>query len=408
VRPLADLNRNARVSLLALPVWSVFWGLVYFYSPLYMRELGLSAVDIGVVNSVGLAAALACQIAASPIANKLGRKRATLVFDALSWSVPMLLWAAARNVWFFLGAGVVNAASKVTVVSWNCLISEDEAPEKVPRIFTAVTLINSAIGVFAPVTGFFIGEFGLAPTMRVLYAAGGLAMAAMFFVRDAFVAETRAGRVLMAANAGRSLGRSVAAYLRLVAGLRRDRNFLVLALVFAATNFVAQLNVFQVVYLAERLGYPGPAIALVPCVVALANLAAFLFASPLLAKRRPESVLAGAALAAAAAAALFPLTPAGAPAAMLALMAANGAAAFILFSYREAVFMNGQREGEKADMYSAVQTVALVACVPAGYVGGLLYRAGPRLPFALAALLYLAAFGAALAYGRRRRSGLIL
>ena len=137
---LGDINKNARVSLMVIPMWSIFWGLVFFYSPLYMRQIGLSEIEIGLVNTTAMVFAFLCHLVASPITNRLGRKRTTLIFDLLSWSGSMLIWAIAHNFWFFLVAGIVNAFSKIVSVSWNCLISEDEKKEKVPKIYTILSL----------------------------------------------------------------------------------------------------------------------------------------------------------------------------------------------------------------------------------------------------------------------------
>jgi MFS family permease len=395
---LSDLNKNARVSLAAIPVWSVFWGLVYYYSPLYMKAIGLDEVEIGLVNTVGTVAAFLCFLMASPLTNRLGRKRATLIFDLLSWTIPMLIWAFARNAWFFLAAAAVNGLSKVTTISWNCLITEDEDPRKVPRVFTLVSLINSAIGIFAPLTGFFIARSGLVATMRVLYAAGALSMAAMFIVRNALVTETMAGARLKAEHGGVSVAESLKAFLKSLSRLRGDRGFLPLALVFIATNFVVSLNVFQVIYLNRRLGYPEGTLSFVPFAIALSNVAVFALLMPRLSKARGESVLAAFIALNAVASALFVLLPARTEWAMFAVMALNGAANFVLFGFRESVFMNGSGESEKADRYSAVQALSFLCCIPAGSVGGLLYKLEPRLPFVLAAVLYLAALVAAIAY----------
>jgi MFS family permease len=397
---IRDLNRNARVGIASLPIWSVFWGLVYFYSPLYMKELGLDEVAIGIVNTVSLLFAFLCFLIASPITNKLGRKRTTLIFDLLSWTAPMLLWAVSRNVWFFLAAGVINAFSKVTSISWNCIITEDEEKEKVPRIFAFVSLINSAIGVFAPFAGFFIARFGLVPSMRALYAIGAVCMTAMFVVRNSFLAETKAGARIMSGHGGDTILEGFRKYLRLLSRLRGDGKFLLLAVVFVATNFITTLNVFQVIFLAEELSFSRGAISIVPFAVAVANVAAFFLVAPRFGKRRSESALLAFIACNFAASLLFLAIPEKNLAAMLAVMAANGASNFLMAAYRESVFMNSQGEDEKADMYAAVQTLTMLLCIPAGYLGGLLYRIGPRTPFALVSVLYLAAFAAAFAFSR--------
>jgi Na+/melibiose symporter-like transporter len=365
-----------------------------------MRSLGLNEVDIGLVSTVNLAFAFLCHLVASPVTNKIGRKKATVIFDTLSWSVPMVIWAASQNIWFFLAAGIVNATSKVTVVSWNCLVSEDEKREKVPKIFTIITLVNSAIGVFAPITGFFIAQFGLINSMRPLYAIGGISMAAMFISRHFFVRETEAGKKMMADHAGIPMKQSVAAYLKMVFGLYRNRKFALLAVIFITTNFINTLNVFQVIFLTERLKYAQNTISLIPFIVAVANILIFAFVVPRLSKKKPESVLSAFALGNLIASLLFLAIPEKNLGVMLAVMALNGMANFILLSYRESVFMNAQGEHEKADMYSAVQTLTILFVIPAGYAGGILYRVNPLFPFALVSILYAAAFAASIAFSR--------
>lgn len=400
---LSDLNKNARASLALFPMWAAFWGLVYYYSPLYMRALGLDEIGIGVVSTVATVSAFLCFLVASPLANRFGRKRTTLVFDLLSWTLPMLIWAVAGNYWFFLAAGAINGLSKIVSISWNCLITEDEIPEKVPRIFTMVSLLSSAIGIFTPVAGFFIAKAGLVGTMRVLYAAGAASMAAMFVIRNRLVVETRAGTKLIGEHGGLTVRQSLKLFFRSLSRLRGDGNFILLAVVFIATNFIVSLNVFQVIYLKERLGYSDWSVSLVPFAVALSNVAVFALILPRLKAARGASVLSAFAALNMAASILFIFIPARALWAMLAVMASNGAANFILTGYRESVFMAESGEHEKADRYSAVQTLTFLCCIPAGYLGGLLYRLEPRLPFVLAAVLYLAALAAALAYRRRKR-----
>jgi hypothetical protein len=55
-------------------------------------------------------------------------------------------------------------------------------------------------------------------------------------------------------------------------------------------------------------------------------------------------------------------------------------------------------------MYAAVQTVTMLFCIPAGYLGGLLYKINAFLPFVLVSALYLAAFAAALAFSIEKRA----
>ena len=393
---LGDINNNARISLLVIPMWSIFWGLVFFYSPLYMRQIGLSEIEIGLVNTTSMIFAFLCHLVASPITNRLGRKRTTLIFDLLSWSGSMLIWAISQNVWWFLVAGIVNALSKIVSVSWNCLISEDEKKEKVPKIYTILSLINSSIGIFALITGFFIAKFGLVSSMRALYAIGALSMAIMFVLRNLLVTETAAGKKLMNDHRGLSVLESMGCYLELMSGLYKNRKFILLLIIYVTSNFILSLNIFQIIFLKEELAFSEESISLVAFIVAVSNILIFAFAVPRLARMRSETILAISIAGSLVGSLLFMFIPKNDLVTMLAVMALNGTSLFILAAYRDSLFMNSQGEHDKADMFAAVQTLTTLCCIPAGFVGGALYDVTPVAPFALVAIMNFIALSVAI------------
>lgn len=301
----------------------------------------------------------------------------------------MLIWAISHNFWFFLVAGIVNAFSKIVSVSWNCLISEDEKKEKMPKIYTILSLINSSIGIFALITGFFIAKFGLVSSMRALYAIGALSMAIMFVVRNSLVTETAAGTKLMNDHRGLSVLESMGCYFGLMSRLYKDRKFILLLIIYVTSNFILSLNIFQIIFLEEELSFSGESISLVPFVISLSNILIFAFAVPRLAKMESETILAISIAGSLAGSVLFMFIPKNDLVIMLAVMALNGTSLFILAAYRDSLFMNSQGEHDKADMFSAVQTLTTLCCIPAGYVGGALYDLNPVAPFALVAIMNL-------------------
>lgn len=184
---LRDLPRNPRYSILLEPVWAIPGTIVLFYAPLYMKEAGLSDIEIGIINSVNLYFAFIFQLFAGSVTNKLGRKRTTLIFDLLAWSVPMFIWAFSQNFWLFLMAYLLNATSKFVTVSFNCLIIEDVEEHKRSKVFAMLNMIITGAGVLTPIAGVVIADFGIAPTLASIYFVGGLLMTAMFL----FVIATR-------------------------------------------------------------------------------------------------------------------------------------------------------------------------------------------------------------------------
>ena len=90
---LEGLPRNARNAIMLEPLWAVFGVVILYYAPLYMAGIGLSSTQIGLVGSISLACSFVFQTLAAPITNRMGRKRTTLVWDLISWTIPMLIWA---------------------------------------------------------------------------------------------------------------------------------------------------------------------------------------------------------------------------------------------------------------------------------------------------------------------------
>ena len=96
------------------------------YASLYMSLLGLGDAQIGLIASIGMACQVVVAVLSGIITDKMGRRKATVVFDILSWSVPCLIWAAAQNFWYFLAAIIVNSLWRVTENSWKLLLVEED------------------------------------------------------------------------------------------------------------------------------------------------------------------------------------------------------------------------------------------------------------------------------------------
>jgi MFS family permease len=99
------MRGNARGCVLTEPLWGIPYNLWAPYASIYMLALGLSDSQVGMVISLSLTGQTAMALISGVITDKMGRKRATLVFDILAWSVPCLLWASARSLEWFVVAG---------------------------------------------------------------------------------------------------------------------------------------------------------------------------------------------------------------------------------------------------------------------------------------------------------------
>ena len=94
---LLHARGNQRACIYTEPLWGIPYNLYAPFASIFMLALGIQDATIGLIASFGLGLQIVTSILSGPLTDKLGRKRATLIFDLLSWSVPALLWAFARN-----------------------------------------------------------------------------------------------------------------------------------------------------------------------------------------------------------------------------------------------------------------------------------------------------------------------
>jgi MFS family permease len=387
-KPLADLPANARYSVLLEPLWAVLGTAAIYYAALYMKTVGLSTLGIGLIMSVSLYTGVFWQLAAGTLTDRMGRHRATFVFDVLSWVVPMFLWAVADSFWLFLVAYLFNATSRVVNVSFGLLLTEDVGEDQRPRVFGAIKLIIMVAGLLTPVIGVFMQRYGTLRTLRMVYLLGGVCMLVHVLVRNHLTTETTEG--LRARGLHRSIGlaRQVGSGVRLFARAVTDRRLAVLVAVYALTYLGWQVNIFQVVYLVDVLGFGPEQVSYLPALAAAAALVCYLLVMPRLRRRPVESNTRAALVVCTAGWVLFLVVPRHGLVLLVISTVLSAAGQFLVESYRDALVVSRLPAAQRAGLFSAIQTVTAVTAVPSGYVGALLYDRAPIWLFATIAGLY--------------------
>ncbi len=99
---LGTLQGNARVIVLTEGLSAIPFQWQQLYMPLYMLALGVGEIEIGFLASVLFIMRFVGTLLGGYAADRFGRKRVLVVFDIMSWSIPMLLFAVAQNPWYFL------------------------------------------------------------------------------------------------------------------------------------------------------------------------------------------------------------------------------------------------------------------------------------------------------------------
>ena len=381
---LASIKGNAKVCLIIEPLWGIPYNLYIAYTSLYMMALGCSTRQIGVISAVGLTCEMVFASVGGILTDRLGRKKTSLIFDLISWSIPTLLWAFARGFEFFLAAAMINAIVRIVFTSWTCLWLEDTLPRRRVHIYTWLFLAGALAGFFAPIAGVIVNRAGLVPAVRGLYLFAFASMSIMFFLRNHFTHETVMGRRKMAQAKSMRFRDLVLEYKVVIGALMREPAILLAFTVLILSNIqLIYGRTFLSILLKEKLDFPIALISLVPALASAAKMIVFLFVLPGMSRLKPSKAIMYGFAVSAVGVAVITGSPVGriVPALIGVVLEAAGFA--IILPFAESMLANVIVDEHRAKILSLFHTVSNGFIAPFGYLGGVLAAFSPRLPFAL-------------------------
>ena len=285
IRTLFSLKGNPRACIYTEPLWGIPFNLYSPYVSVYMLAIGLTDADIGLIVSISWGFQVLIALLSGVITDKLGRRKTTLIFDILAWSVPSLISAAAQNFWFFLTAAVINSLWRVTHNSWTCLLVEDANEENLVDIFTWIHIANQLVGLFAPLAGIIIGIYSLVPTMRGLYIFAAIMFAVKAIVTYIFTEETEQGKIRLEETRLQSAFSVFSGYGEVVQRILRTPETLYTAgiiLILSITQMVT--GSFWSIILTEKLQIPNQNLAYFPFIRSAVILGFFFIVMPRISK----------------------------------------------------------------------------------------------------------------------------
>ena len=362
-----------------------------------MLALGCTKVQIGLLSSLGLALQTVFSLISGYVTDRLGRRRTTLIFDLVSWSVPTLILAFAQNFYFFLAAAAVNSLVRIVANSWTCLMIEDAHPHERVHIFTWISVAGILAGFFAPLAGLFVKGFGMVPAMRGLYVFAFVSMTFMNFLRNTMVTETRVGREKMAESRHGDAGETLREYGRIFSHLAQSPLTILAFLISILINIAMVLRgTFLSILLTKTLGFPEATIAVFPFVQSGVMLFVLIFIMPSVSRRTAFWPLSMGILFIAAGALILVVSPPQSLAAVIVSTVLSGIGTALAVPLADTLTANTVKEKDRAKVMSLFYGVSFALTAPFGYLGGVLSMISDRLPFvvAIAAVLAAAALAA--------------
>jgi MFS family permease len=360
--------------------------------PLYQKQLGLTEIQMGIINSVAITTGLVFYIFSAPITNKMGRRKTSLIFDIFAWSLAMIVWAFAKNFIWFLVAGILSSVVRIVFVSWNLLISEDADESQRASVFGWINIIGTFGGFSTLLGGLFIDRFGIIPSMRWIFILGSLSMTLMFILRYMGTTETKTGKYLMEKTKSTHLLILVAQQVPKAGHALKDRFFVRMIGIYFIANAILSIDFFRILYLREEKNLPSILVSSIPALSAIASIIIFLYVVPQKRLHKAKDNLSGAFLICLVGQLLFILIPKGSSLSAILVFPSLQASYALLATFRDTVFMNGTDIELKSERFSLIQTIMMLLSIPMGWIAGVLYSYSPHLPFILAIVLYAAGF----------------
>ena len=385
-----ELKGNPKWSICTEPLWFIPYSLFMPFQTLYMRKLGLSSVEMGTTVTVGFILQMFCALIGGVITDKMGRRKATVIFATLGWTVPCLIWAFSQNFWWFLAAAAVNAAFQITNTSWNCLFIEDCPPKHITNAFTLIQMCGMLSVFFSPLAVILVGKYDVVPVMRWLYFIAALSMLAKFLLLYHFGGETQVGKKRMEETKNLSYFSMMKGYGTVFLTMIKSGKMRLVVYLMALTNIIqiATTNFFSL-YVTEKIHLSDELVAVFPVLRTLVMLAFVIGLQNLFQKLRMKVSFLVGFLMYIASHLLLLLTPEKNLLLVMGYTILEAAAYAVIIPRKDALMAHYVEPKERSRIYALYNVLMIGISVPFGSLIGWMFEVNPGLPF----LFNIALFG---------------
>ena len=390
VQTFRELKGNPKWSICTEPLWFIPYSLFVPFQTLYMRKLGLSSVEIGTTVTVGFILQMFFALIGGVITDKMGRRKATVIFDTLGWTVPCLIWAFSQNFWWFLAAAAVNAAFQITNTSWNCLFIEDCPPKHITNAFTLIQMCGMLSVFFSPLAVILVGKYDVVPVMRWLYFIAAISMLAKFLLLYYFGGETKVGKKRMEETKNLSYFSMMKGYGTVFLTMIKSGKMRLVVYLMALTNIIqiATTNFFSL-YVTEKIHLSDELVAVFPVLRTLVMLAFVIGLQNLFQKLRMKVSFLVGFLMYIASHLLLLLTPEKNLLLVMGYTILEAAAYAVIIPRKDALMAHYVEPKERSRIYALYNVLMIGISVPFGSLIGWMFEVNPGLPF----LFNIALFG---------------
>ncbi|MEK7476520.1 MAG: MFS transporter [Candidatus Coatesbacteria bacterium] len=168
------LGSNAR----ALAGYNIFWTIpnafAGIYLLVYMKEQGLTEIEIGSIVSAQLTVQVVCAVFAGWVAERFGRLRVVTWVDGLCWPLAFFFFTFARGYLMFAIGFMLVGGVFLLIPAWNSLFLQG-SPKRERMSMFAILQIPWFIGaILASASGFLVREIGVTRSCRWIFGCAVL------------------------------------------------------------------------------------------------------------------------------------------------------------------------------------------------------------------------------------------
>ena len=409
LRTLFELRGNPRVCVYTEPMWGLSMNLCLPYATVYMLAFGMNDTQVGIITSIYMFSQMIFAFLSGAIIDKMGRRKSTMVFDFLSWSIPCLIWAFSRNFWFFVVAALFNGMMKITTVSWDCLLIEDAPKDKITHIYSLVIISGNLSALFAPISSFLVAKLTLAPAIRILYINAFIVMTAKILILYRFSTETAVGEIRRRATESKTWGEMLRGYRSAVQKIRNSKGTMFAIVTSILVEIITMIGMtFWQIIASRRIGIPDALLPVFPMAKNVISILLFFTVISRLNQKKLRWPLYGGFISSVIGCLLL-ISITGTSVWGYVILSASlifeSLGMAVLNTLRESLVAIHADPEERSVIMSLLQTAVMLVSIPFGYIGGMLSDISKVFPFVLSIVLsLLGILATALLYRDRQES----
>lgn len=187
------LSGNTKTTVNFYPFFSIPFSMFNFYFSLYMKDLGVTNIQIGYLITIGFIASAVASLFSGSIIDKLGRKRFLFIIDGILWPMCLLVRILSSGFWGFAFAAVIGSSTVIGNIAFQFMLTEDADNHDRVTGFNLINVIILSSGVFIPLAGLLVNSHGIIAAERGLMAFGMISFIVMAVLRNRKYTETSVG-----------------------------------------------------------------------------------------------------------------------------------------------------------------------------------------------------------------------